>query len=332
MKEKIYFWGTGRLAGKVIDRWITLDRIEAFIDNNRNKREYFNKKVLTPEDLIDKKYDAVIVCTLASKEIYNQAKKIGLDLGKFIFLYGNCCLKDINKDYSFVEQILGEKYAKVVEKRYHVVRGTEAYGELCFENSKNLSDSYMETDYVRIKTFELVVKEIRKKRIEGEVAEAGVFRGEFAQYINKAFPNRKLYLFDTFDGFDVSEAVSEKKNGNCTEAFIEAYKDTNIMSVLEKMDYLNQIVVKQGFFPASAEGINENFAFVSLDMDFEESIYEGLKFFYSRLVEGGYIFVHDYNSSLLGVENAVDRYEIEKGIALNKVPIPDANGTLVITK
>ncbi|SEA10875.1 Macrocin-O-methyltransferase (TylF) [Pseudobutyrivibrio sp. ACV-2] len=332
MAGKIYFWGTGRLAGKILDRWIPIERIEAFIDNNPNKKEYFSKKVLTPEDLIDKEYDAVIVCTLGSKEIYNQAKKIGLDLDKFIFLYGNCCLKDINEDYSFVEQIVGEKYAKVIEKRYHVVRGTEAYGVLCFENTKYLSDSYMETDYVRIKTFELVVKEIRKKDIKGEVAEAGVFRGEFAQYINKAFPDRKLYLFDTFDGFDVNEAVSEKKNGNCTEAFIEAYKDTNIMSVLEKMDNLDQIVVKQGFFPASAEGINDSFAFVSLDMDFEESIYEGIKYFYPKMSEGGYIFIHDYNSSLLGVEKAVDRYEIETGRGLKKVPIPDANGTLVISK
>lgn len=332
MREKIYFWGIGRLAGKVIDRWIPLERIEAFIDNNRNKKEYLGKEVLAAQDLINKEYDAVIVCTLASKEIYAQAKEIGLDTDKFIFLYGSCYLKDINEDYCFIKKVLGEEYANLVEKRYHVVRGTEAYGELCFENTKYVSDSYMETDYVRIKTFELVVKEIRKKRIEGEVAEAGVFRGEFAQYINKAFPDRKLYLFDTFDGFDVSEAVSEKKNGNCTEAFIEAYKDTNIMSVLEKMENIDCIEVKQGFFPDSAEGIIDRFVFVSLDMDFEESIYEGLKFFYPRLVEGGYIFVHDYNSSLLGVEKAVDRFEDELREKLKKIPIPDANGTLVINK
>ena len=38
-------------------------------------------------------------------------------------------------------------------------------------------------------------------------------------------------------------------------------------------------------------------------MVIENSIYEGLKYFYPRLSLGGYIFVHDYNSSLYGVEN-----------------------------
>ncbi len=38
------------------------------------------------------------------------------------------------------------------------------------------------------------------------------------------------------------------------------------------------------------------------------------------------------NSSLYGVENAVDRYEKEQHILLPKVPLCDANGTLVIAK
>ena len=46
---------------------------------------------------------------------------------------------------------------------------------------------YQESDYVRIKCFELAVKEIRKRNVRGSVAEVGVFRGEFAQYINHAF-------------------------------------------------------------------------------------------------------------------------------------------------
>ena len=33
--------------------------------------------------------------------------------------------------------------------------------------------------------------------LSGSVAEAGVFRGEFAKQINKYYPDRKCYLFDT---------------------------------------------------------------------------------------------------------------------------------------
>ena len=114
-------------------------------------------------------------------------------------------------------------------------------------------------------------------------------------------------MFDTFDGFDANEILNEMKNGNCTRTFVEAYKNTNIQQVLDRMPHLETLVVKQGYFPDSLQGLEDEFCFVSIDMDFEESIYQGLMYFYPRLVAGGYIFVHDYNSSLRGVEKAVDR-------------------------
>lgn len=92
------------------------------------------------------------------------------------------------------------------------------------------------------------MKEVRKRKLEGAIAEVGVFRGEFAQYINQAFPNSTCYLFDTFEGFNANEALEELKNGNCTDAFVEAYKQTNIGMVLGGMRHLDNIVIKQGFF------------------------------------------------------------------------------------
>lgn len=290
------------------------------------------KKVLSPEEVVNMEYDAIIVANLFSREIYLQCQQIGINLRKVIFLYNNCVLEDINKDYDFIESIIGGEFAELVKRRYHVVRGVEASGNLCLYGTEFGQGGYQESDYVRIKCFELAVKEMRKRNIPGEVAEVGVFRGEFAQYLNYSFPDRKCYLFDTFDGFDANEALNEIKNGNCTDAFVEAYKQTNISEVLRKMKYLDNVIMKQGLFPESLDGLDEKFAFVSIDMDFEESIYEGLKYFYPRVSEGGYIFVHDYNSSLMGVEKAVDRYEKELGVYLHKMPLCDANGTLVIMK
>lgn len=183
-----------------------------------------------------------------------------------------------------------------------------------------------------MRCFELVVKEIKKRNVPGSVAEVGVFRGEFAQYINAAFPERNCYLCDSFDGFDTIEADSEMQKNNATKAFVEAYKDTSEQIVMERMPYKDKIIIRKGFFPDTMIEVDEKFAFVSIDMDFENSIYEGLKYFYPRLSEGGYIFVHDYNSSLYGVERAVDRYEKENGLVISKVPLCDANGTIVITK
>lgn len=329
---KKYIWGTGRLTGMVLGRWISIDEIEGFIDNDANKKVYMGKAVYAPKEMLEKEFDAILVANLFSEEIREQCIQLGIDMKKVIFLYNNVKLSDMNQDYQFIARILGEKYANVVKKRHHIVRGVEACGDLCFENSPFIEKGYLESDYVRSKSFELAVKEIRKRKVLGAVAEVGVFRGEFAQYINWAFPDRKLYLFDTFDGFDASEALKEMRDGNCTAAFVEAYKQTNLKTVLDRMTSLDNIVIKQGFFPQSLGGLEEKFAFVSIDVDFEDSIYEGLIYFYPRLSEGGYIFVHDYNSDLLGVEKAIDKYEKENGIMLHKVPLADKSGTLVITK
>ncbi len=285
--------------------------------------------MVTPQEAAGMEYDAILVANLFSREIYKQCQETGIDLKKVIFLHNNFTMSDLNQDYVFAEKILGKEYAEIVKNRYHTVQGVEAYGDLCLSD---FGEGYLESDYVRMKCFELAVKEIRKKKVQGDVAEVGVFRGELAQYINYAFPDRTCYLFDTFDGFDANEALRELKKGNCTDAFVEAYKQTNVSTVLERMSHLDKIVMKQGFFPASLDGLDSTFAFVSLDVDFEDSIYAGLEYFYPRLAKGGYLFVHDYNSDLSGVEKAVDRYEEANHISLCKMPLCDANGTLVVTK
>lgn len=328
---KIFIWGTGRAAGNIIGKYIDLELIEGFIDNAEDKKEYMGKNVFSPVKLLHMEYDAVLVANLYSAEIYNQCLNLGIDLKRIIFLYKNYMIQDLNQDYGFITDILGEKISDIIKKRYHMIRGLEMQETLCLADKEGL-ESYFENDYVRIKSFEMVVKEIRKRKLNGAVAEAGVFRGDFAQFINHAFPDKDLYLFDTFEGFDVNEALAEVKAGNCTDVFVQTYEQTNIEAVLLKMKYRDRVIIKQGIFPQSVGGLESDFVFVSLDMDFEESIYAGLEYFYPRLVEGGYIFIHDYNSSLTGVERAVDQYEKNKNIKLCKVPLCDANGTLVVTK
>jgi O-methyltransferase len=88
---------------------------------------------------------------------------------------------------------------------------------------------------------------------------------------------------------------------------------------------------KVGFFPDSAEGLEEDFCFVSLDADLYEPTLEGLRYFYARLNPGGYIMVHDYASSRYhGATKAVIDFSAESGVSF--VPIPDMGGTAVFCK
>ena len=123
--KKVYMWGTGRLAGKVLDVYYPAAGIEGFIDNDCSKHIFMEKEVIRPETLREREYDAVLIANLYGEQIKKQSEDIGLDVDKFIFLYENSRIQDMNKDYGFVAKILGESYAKKIKDRYHLVRGLE---------------------------------------------------------------------------------------------------------------------------------------------------------------------------------------------------------------
>ena len=184
-------------------------------------------------------------------------------------------------------------------------------------------------DYIRIQTLELCAEEILRKNVKGHIAELGVYRGNFASKLNQLFPERTLYLFDTFTGFDERDTLAEGKMNapNGKQRFI----DTSPDFVLRKMKKPKQCIVKKGYFPETISGINTFFAFVSIDVDLYRPTMLGLEYFYPRLSNGGYIFVHDfYNEEYKGVREAVNIFCRNNNISF--VPLPDVSGTAIITK
>lgn len=149
---------------------------------------------------------------------------------------------------------------------------------------------------------------VYKNKMQGDVAEAGVFQGEFAKIINKSFPDRKLYLFDTFEGFDGRDIVYEEKYRFSDEKSGHLNMTSEDM-VIRKMMYPQNCVVKKGYFPETAKGIDGKFCFVNLDMDLYKPTLEGLNFFWDKMETGGIILVHDYFSDAYkGVESAVEEF------------------------
>lgn len=154
---------------------------------------------------------------------------------------------------------------------------------------------YCEDEDQRVAAMALAAKEIYASGIAGAVAEAGVYQGEFAQHINRCFPDRKLYLFDTFSGFDDNTVEENFDNKKQTEQWIHTLKDTSVELVMNKMRYKDNIIVRKGYVPDTLVGVEDTFAFVNLDMDIYSPTYEALKFFWPRMNRGGYIFVHDFD-------------------------------------
>lgn len=191
---------------------------------------------------------------------------------------------------------------------------------------------FTKTDVVRHETLILAAAEIYLNSVQGCVAELGVYKGDFAGRINRHFYDRKLYLFDTFEGFDERDVKEEIEQGFVSSAITKTGDFTNrsVEVVMQKMKFPENCVVKKGWFPESAENVAEKFAFVSIDADLFEPIYQGLKFFYPLLERGGYIFIHDCNSKLYGAKDAVLKFSRESGVPY--VPISDICGSVVFTK
>jgi O-methyltransferase len=145
--------------------------------------------------------------------------------------------------------------------------------------------TFNDFDWVRNQTFELVSSQIKEKNISGALAELGVYRGDQASIISKLFPDRPFYLFDTFEGF--SQVDIELETGRFSESSTTDFSDTSIDIVLSKLLNPERCLIKKGFFPETAKGVETNFAFVSLDVDLFAPTLAGLEYFYPRLERGG---------------------------------------------
>ena len=67
-----------------------------------------------------------------------------------------------------------------------------------------------------------------------------------------------------------------------------------------------------------------------MDADLHNPTRNGLEFFYPRMVQGGVLLVHDYNTDWPGLMKAVDEFAAD--IPENIVPVADADSTIMIIK
>lgn len=183
---------------------------------------------------------------------------------------------------------------------------------------------------LRLAQARLIAQQIKKRNLSGDVAELGVYRGEFASALNEIFSDRKLYLFDTFSGFDEKDLKTEAAEGH-SRSKLGDFSDTSADAVMRRMPHPENVRIFKGYFPDTLPDNLPSLCFVSLDPDLYEPTYSGLCAFYPKLVNGGAIMIHDYNSlQFKGVAKAVDKFCAENRIM--PIPLPDLHGSTVIIK
>ena len=140
-----------------------------------------------------------------------------------------------------------------------------------------------------------------QSRLEGDMAEVGVYEGCSAKIISIAGDGGRLHLFDTFGGLpDPDHAEMAVLRPGQYGAALE--------SVRAYLAERPNITLHPGEFPCTAAGCEDlRFSFVHLDVDLKASTRACLEFFYPRMTRGGIILTHDY-SFLDGVKTAFDEF------------------------
>ncbi len=170
----------------------------------------------------------------------------------------------------------------------------------------------------------------KTRHVPGDIAEAGVYRGEslipMAIYVKQQNLNKKLYGFDSFEGFAPSVVEDLGLGGTNDEWKTPGnMNDTSLERVSSKAKVfgLSNVTLVKGYFDATFPGFTHlTFSFVHLDCDAYDAYRECLTFFYPRLSTSGIISFDEYNDPPWpGCNKAVDEFLAHKPEKLRTIAL-----------
>jgi len=159
--------------------------------------------------------------------------------------------------------------------------------------------------------------------LDGLIAECGVYQGKTAQILfNFKSEKKKLYLFDTFEGFTIEDRALEERVGMGRDpgsghinTSVELVKNQVSKPILKgplvSSDKSLKIFIGK-VQETLSEAQYESYSLVHLDMDLYGPTLFALKHFTKRMVTGGCILLHDYAVSkqgYSGVAKAVEQVD-----------------------
>jgi O-methyltransferase len=187
----------------------------------------------------------------------------------------------------------------------------------------------VQSNLIRFGTTELLCRAIKERGVVGAIAEVGVYQGTWARVANHHLPDRQIYLFDTFEGFDERDLDMERRSGLIDDVPY-AVGHWPPARVVEALTHPEQARIRPGWFPETAAGLEEQrFCLVDVDVGLAEPTRAALEWFYPRMMPGGYLIVADYNNRHTpGVKSAVDGWVAETRVGF--VPLIDHEAAIVI--
>ena len=194
-----------------------------------------------------------------------------------------------------------------------------------YNKSKNLSSFNLEFFLFLELSLDYLFK---RKRIEGDIVECGVFKGancrficDYLKSINKE--NINIFLYDTFEGMPSASSIDTniftKKNynfylkkmqkNNEVDNFYKYENIDNVKKLLFQTNYNNNKIhfIKGLVEETIPKTIPNKISLLILDTDYYDSTKHELQHLYPLVEKGGIIIIDDYGT-WSGVKKAVDEY------------------------
>ena len=224
-KVKYLIWGLGRTTRTFMKSgYLDMAKVAGFIDKDTSTYVHSGgMNVYTPEEALshieDVNYILVMPTDLEARQsIYKQAVLLGYPEEKLLFIHNDVMELQLGKIHDQDDHILKELVPRIYaeqrkhvanrEKGKHVTYACEAdvWDKDRLVGTGTLPDDkhYM-LDYERFRTFELAASEIRRRKVQGATAELGVFRSVFSRLIHAQLPDRRHYMYDSFESFRPEE-------------------------------------------------------------------------------------------------------------------------------
>ena len=203
---QIILFGAGSGLADILSILPNHIQIAGLCDNDPKKHgtTVLGHRVLAPDVLDASGYDFVVVTARAGDAIRTQLVQRGVPREKILLYYSNFdgeLRQAVNQDMEALNRHLG--LGLHLLSLCTMPLWPDPHPELASDQE----------DYCRMMTLRLAADRIVDQGVAGSIAELGVYQGELASVLNRLFADRKLYLFDTFEGFSNADLSSgEEKN------------------------------------------------------------------------------------------------------------------------
>ena len=303
MRKKIA-WGASKLLKMyLVERGA--DKFSYCIDDFFNKSDIYGLPIKKSDSLSQEKRCSfqIVIFAVSNKSLQEITSKLnGMGLS-------------YKKDFIFYSDFFYSDFLKKAEKNLNFKFNPKFYQfALYFTlNSRLLIHTTILGSWLFLELINYI------DDIDGSIAEVGAFEGgnalcglNFMAKLN----SKNFYIFDSFAGFpELSQNDPQNfgKGDYNIEIIFQTIQDTFSM--------FPEAHVIKGFVPETFNRLpeGEKFSLIFYDCDLYQPALDTFSFFWDKIVPGGYLIIHDYETEeggFTGVKKATEEFFKNKNVKL----------------